>query len=128
MSLENVLSQVDGVDLSGQLLEQALSDYCRDYQVDPEVFSGDVLKCAYDGIADVVLCSMVAALSEDNFDFEELLVHMNFGEFNKDVLQMQERLLKEHEMPAVLAVEPVVYKKRYEAMKRVLLNLSKEVG
>lgn len=116
MSLEQILSNVEEIELSGHLMEGTLRDYCSAYDVPMETFEGAMKSVAMKAVADVALATMLASLVDEGVDFDELLVRMGFGEGEPAIALMQRRLLEDHRDPFVLTVARRVYDHRLKKM------------
>lgn len=124
MSLEQILTNVDEVELSGHLMEGTLRDYCATYGVPFETFDGSMKPVAMKAVADIALATMLASLVEDGVDFDELLIRMGFGETQPDIALMQRRLLDDHRDPFVLTVARKVYDQRFKKMDSWIRRMS----
>lgn len=118
MSLESIKNKVDDVQLSGHLMEGVVADYCAEYGVDPAIFDGSMKVVAMKAVADVAMGAMLAALLEQNIDFDDLLLSMNFGERHPEISLMQLRLLQDHKEPFVLNIPRPAFDRRFKAMER----------
>lgn len=124
MSLEKILEGIDQVELSGQLMEATIADYCKHYEVEPSKFDGAVKAFALKAVADVAMASQLAALVGEKIDFDELLLRMNFGEQDADLSLMQKRLIEAYREPLVLSVSRGIYDKRFVAMEKWIRRAS----
>lgn len=127
MSLEQIINTVDSVELSGHLLDSSLRDYCDTYGIDDAIFDGHLKPVALKAIADVAMVTMIAALMEGDFDFDELLMRLNFGEQHPVIALMQHRMLDDHKDPVLAVVEKSVYEKRFSSIEKWIKRVEREV-
>jgi hypothetical protein len=118
MVIETVMEGVERVELSSQLLESIIANYCKHYDVPPSTFDGALRAFALKAVADVAMATQLAAMVNEKIDFEEVLLRMSFGEQEPELVLLQTRMLADYREPMVLTVQRSLYDKRFARLEK----------
>lgn len=118
MLIDTVMDGVERVELSSQLLESIIANYCKHYDVPPATFDGALRAFALKAVSDVAMAAQLASMVSERLDFDEVLMRMKFGEQEPELILLQTRLLEDYREPMVLTVPRSVYDKRYARLEK----------